>query len=88
MRSHHELDDAGGVWIVTGIVLCILVYGMVIVMAIAGFSAAVPLVVLPPVVLGLMAANNLLGGGRPRSRSASPRRPAGPTGSEEPSRPR
>jgi hypothetical protein len=60
----HTADDAGGVWIVTGVVLCVLVYGLVVLMDVAGFTEVAPLVILPPVVLGLIAANNLLRGGR------------------------
>ena len=35
-----------------------------VLMAVAGFTAAVPLVVIPPVLVGIIAANSLLGGGR------------------------
>ena len=62
-------------WIATGIVLGILMYAFIVLMDVAGFTAVLPLVVLPPVVLGLMAANNLLGGGRSHGRS--PGRPVG-----------
>jgi hypothetical protein len=68
-------DDAGGVWIITGIVLGLLVYLGIVVMAVAGFTVVVPLVVLPPVVAALIGANNLLGGGRGYGRS--PGRPVG-----------
>jgi len=61
---HRRRDDRGGVWIVTGIVLCTLVYAGCVLMAVAGFTAVVPLVVVPPVLLGIIAANSLLGGGR------------------------
>jgi hypothetical protein len=59
-------DDEGGVWIITGIVLGVLVYAGIVLMDIAGFTVIAPLVILPPVVLGLMVANNLLGGRRRR----------------------
>lgn len=65
-------DDAGGVWIVTGIVLGVVMYGFIVLMDVAGFTAVAPLVVVPPVVLGLIAANNLLNGGRGYGRSARP----------------
>ena len=61
-------DDQGGVWIVTGILLGIVLYGFIVLMAVAGFTAVIPLVVLPPVVIGLIGANSLLGGGRTQGR--------------------
>jgi hypothetical protein len=66
----EERSDEGGVWIVTGIVLGTLLYLGIVVTVIAGFTVAVPLVVLPPVVLGLIAANSLLGGGHAHRGSA------------------
>jgi hypothetical protein len=63
-------DDRGGVWIVTGLVLGGLVYLGVVVMAAAGFTVVVPLVVVPPVLVGVIGANSLLGGGRTDSRTA------------------
>jgi Mg/Co/Ni transporter MgtE len=57
-------DDEGGVWIVTGLVLGGLVYAWLVIMLIAGWSAALPFVVVPPVVATLIGANSLLGGGR------------------------
>ncbi len=66
-------DDTGGVWIVTGIVLGVLLYGFIVLMDVAGFTPVAPLVVIPPVLLGLIAANNLLRGDRHR-----PRPPARP----------
>jgi hypothetical protein len=63
-------DDVGGVWINTGIVLGVLFYGFIVVMLMAGFQPVLPLVILPPVVVGLIGANNLLGGGRGYGRSA------------------
>jgi hypothetical protein len=71
----RSFDDRGGVWIVTGIVLCVLLYAGIVLMDVAGFTAVVPLVVIPPVLLGLIGANNLLGGGRDHGRS--PGRPVG-----------
>ncbi|MGD0312047.1 MAG: hypothetical protein ABSC90_06265 [Acidimicrobiales bacterium] len=68
-------DDTGGVWILTGIVLGLLVYAGMVLMLVAGFSGVAPLVVIPPVLLALIAANNLLGGGRTHGRS--PGRPVG-----------
>jgi hypothetical protein len=65
---NRRRDDHGGVWIVTGIVLGVLVYAGCVLMAVAGFSAVVPLVVVPPVLLGIIAANSLLGGGRDHHR--------------------
>jgi len=71
-----DRDDTGGAWIVTAVVLGVLAYLGVVVMAVAGSTAVVPLVVLPPVLVALIGANSLLGGGRSHGRS--PGRPAGP----------
>ena len=83
-------DDTGGVWIATGVVAGIIMYGFIILMAVAGFTVVLPLVILPPVVLGLIAANNLIGGGRTYGRS--PGRPVGqgqaPLSSSGPNGPR
>jgi hypothetical protein len=68
-------DDGGGVWIKTAVVLGLLVYLGVVLMAVAGFTVVVPLVVVPPVLVALIGANNLLGGGRSHGRS--PGRPVG-----------
>ncbi len=73
--GHRRRDDAGGVWIVTGIVLGVLLYGFIVLMEVAGFTAVAPLVVIPPVLLGLIAANNLLRGSRSQGRPAG--RPVG-----------
>jgi hypothetical protein len=62
-QIHQHRSDEGGVWIATGIVLGTLLYLGIVVTVIAGFTVAVPLVELPPVVLGLIAANSHLGGG-------------------------
>lgn len=59
-------DDEGGVWIVTGIVLGVLVYAGIVLMDVAGFTEVAPLVVIPPVLVGLIVANNFLGGRRRR----------------------
>jgi hypothetical protein len=68
-------DDRGGVWIVTGLVLGAVVYAGMVLMVVAGVTAVVPLVVIPPVLVALIAANSLLGGGRSHGRS--PGRPVG-----------
>ena len=71
-RDDRHRDDAGGVWIVTAWVLCVIMYGFIVLMDVAGFTEVLPLVVLPPIVLGLIAANNLLrGGSSQRSRDGS-----------------
>ena len=61
----HVCDDAGGVWIVTGWVLGGLVYVGVVLAWRAGFTAAVPFVVIPAVLLFMIGAGNLLSGKRP-----------------------
>jgi hypothetical protein len=90
-RAARRRDEAGGVWIRTGVVLGALVYAGVVVMAAAGFSGAIPLVVVPPVLVGVIGAANLLGGGRDHGRSAggpSPgRAPLSPSGPNGPLRP-
>ncbi len=84
----RQTDDVGGVWIVTGWVVGVLVYAGVVLMAMAGFSAVLPLVVVPPVLLGLIAAGNLLGGRSHRSAPASgPDGPAASGAPEEPGTP-
>jgi len=62
-------DDAGGVWIITGLVVGAIVYAGMVMMMVAGFTVVAPLVVIPPVLAVLIAANNLLGGGRSHGRS-------------------
>jgi hypothetical protein len=64
------------VWIVTGLVLGAVVYAGMVLMVVAGVTAVVPLVVIPPVLVALIGANSLLGGGRSYGRS--PGRPVGP----------
>jgi hypothetical protein len=63
----RRFDDAGGVWIVTGIVLGVLLYGFIVLMDVAGFTPVAPLVIIPPVLVALIGANSLLGGGRTKS---------------------
>jgi hypothetical protein len=77
VTNRPERDDAGGVWIRTGWVLGILLYAFIVLMAVAGFSPVIPLVVIPPVLAALIAGNSLLGGGRGRG-SGRPARPVGP----------
>jgi hypothetical protein len=80
-RTRRRVDDAGGVWIITGLVLGAIVYAGMVLMAVAGFTAVIPLVVIPPVLVAIIAANSLLGGGRGSSRSPQTRDlPAGPGG--------
>jgi hypothetical protein len=67
MGRGRRFDDAGGVWIVTGIVLGVLLYGFIVLMDVAGFTPVAPLVIIPPVLVALIGANSLLGGGRTRS---------------------
>jgi hypothetical protein len=73
------MDDAGGVWIITGIVLGALVYAGVVLMVVAGFTAAVPFVVIPPVIVAMIGANSLLGGGRPSRPARAPSGPGAPS---------
>jgi hypothetical protein len=73
--GHRHFDDAGGVWILTGIVLGVLLYAGIVLMYVAGFTTVAPLVVIPPVLIGLIGANSLLGGGRGHGQSGG--RPAG-----------
>ena len=71
----HLRDDAGGVWIVTGWVLGGLVYVGVVLAWHAGFTAAVPFVVIPAVLVFMVGAGNLLSGnraGRPAPRFNRP----------------
>ena len=75
VRRVRRRDDRGGVWIRTGLVLGALVYAGVVVMAAAGFTGAVPLVVVPPVLVAIIGGNNLIGGGRTPGRTAG--RPTG-----------
>ena len=72
---HGARDDRGGVWIVTGLVMGAIVYAGTVVMLVAGFTPVAPLVIVPPVLIALIGANSLLGGGRTRGRSTG--RPVG-----------
>jgi hypothetical protein len=71
-------DDAGGLWIRVGITLGIVFYLFMVVLWAAGFTPIAPFVVLPPVIVGLIGANALLGG--PRRRQDLPPRPIAPPG--------
>ncbi len=71
-----DRGDAGGVWIVTGWVAGLLVYAGVVLMAMAGFTAVLPLVVVPPVLVALIGGGNLLGG---RTHRSAPGGPGGAT---------
>ncbi len=68
----------------TGWVVGLLVYAGVVLMAVAGFSPVIPLVVIPPVLMAMIGANNLLGGGRGYGRSSAARS-AGPGPAPSPS---
>jgi hypothetical protein len=68
-------SDAGGIWVMTGVVLLLIAYAGVVVLLIAGYTSVLPLVVVPLVMAGLIGANNLLGGGRTYGRT--PGRPVG-----------
>jgi hypothetical protein len=70
--------DDGGVWIVTGIVCGILLYGFIVLMDVAGFTTVLPLVVVPPILVAMIGANSLLGGGRRPGRPAAPPTGEGP----------
>jgi hypothetical protein len=75
MAHHHVRDDAGGVWIVTGWVVGLLVYAGVVLAWHAGFTAATPFVVIPPVLLVMIGAGNWMSGkrgGRPAPRFNRP----------------
>jgi len=87
-RPRRQADETGGVWIITGFVLGAIVYAGMVLMAVAGFTAVIPLVVIPPVLVAMIGANSLLGGGRGPSRSSPGRdvpgrvvsTPGGPAG--------
>ena len=84
--AHRRPDDAGGVWILTGVVLGALLYAGIVLMAIAGFTPVLPLVVIPPVLIALIGTNSLLGGGRSRGRPTG--RSIGRPGVDEADEPR
>jgi hypothetical protein len=69
-------DDAGGLWIGIGIAGGVVLYVGMLIMLVAGFTAILPFVVIPPVLLALIGANSLLGGPR---RPKPPPRPIRPT---------
>jgi hypothetical protein len=69
-------DDAGGVWIRVGVAGGVLLYSGLVVMLAAGFTAILPFVVIPLVLVALIGANSLLGG--PRRRQRPPGRPIRP----------
>ncbi len=73
-----RLDDTGGVWIITAVILGLLMYVGVVVMLVAGFTVVAPLAVLPPVLVGLIGGNSLLGGGRRHGRPVPDPVPLGP----------
>ena len=58
-------DDAGGVWINVGWALGFLVYVGVVLAWHAGFTAALPFVVIPAVLVVMVGAGNLVGGRHP-----------------------
>ncbi len=64
-------DDSGGVWIITGWVVGFIVWLGIVAMWRAGFTPVTPLVIVPPVMLFMIGAGNLIGGRRP---SRGPRR--------------
>ncbi|HEY1990139.1 MAG TPA: hypothetical protein VGG43_11790 [Acidimicrobiales bacterium] len=68
--------DAGGLWIGIGIAGGVALYAGMLIMLVAGFSPILPFVIIPPVLIGLIGANSLLGGPR---RPRPPARPIRPT---------
>jgi len=82
--GRRATGDGGGVAIKTGIVLGILVYAWAVFLTVIGFHAMAPLVVVPPVLVVLIGAGSLLGGGvHGSARSARPVRPPGRQGQSE-----
>ena len=75
-RGSRERGDAGGLWIGIGIAGGVVLYAGMLIMLVAGFGAILPFVVIPPVLIGLIGANSLLGGPR---RPRPPARPIRPT---------
>ena len=65
VRGGRDRDDAGGVWIVTGWVVGLVLYAGVVLAWHAGFGAAAPFVVIPPVLVVMIGAGNLISGRRP-----------------------
>jgi hypothetical protein len=68
--------DAGGLWIGIGIAGGVALYAGMLIMLVAGFTPILPFVIIPPVLIGLIGANSLLGGPR---RPRPPARPIRPT---------
>jgi hypothetical protein len=62
MSPDRVRDDTGGVWIVTGWILGLIVYAGVLLAWHAGFTAAAPFVAIPPVLVIMIGAGNLLSG--------------------------
>ncbi len=75
--GERRRDDEGGLWIRVGIVFGVLFYGFMVALWAAGFTAVVPFVVIPLVLVALIGSNALLGG--PRRRQQLDPRPIGPT---------
>lgn len=61
--TRRTTGDGGGVAIATGIVLGILVYAGAVFLTVIGFHAMEPIVAIPPVLIVLIGAGSLLGGG-------------------------
>jgi hypothetical protein len=76
MGGHRDRGDSGGLWIGIGIAGGVALYAGMLIMLVAGFTAILPFVVIPPVLIGLIGANSLLGGPR---RPRPPARPIRPT---------
>ena len=73
-RADRVRDDAGGVWITTGWVVGVLVYVGIVLTWHAGFTPALPFVVIPPLLLVMIGVGNLAGG-RPRRSGSRFNRP-------------
>jgi hypothetical protein len=73
--KRRHTDDTGGVWITVGVAGGVVLYAGVVLLAIAGFSVIIPAVVIPPVIVGLIGANSMIGGGRHDRPLARPIRP-------------
>jgi len=96
-RGAARRDDTGGVWIVTTWVVGAVVYVGVLLAWHAGFTAALPFVVIPPLLAVLIGAGNLIGGrphrAPPRFNHPEPvpldslRADAGPAGPDAPPAP-
>jgi hypothetical protein len=64
MGGHRDRGDVGGLWIGIGIAGGVALYAGMLIMLVAGFAAILPFVIIPPVLIGLIGANSLLGGPR------------------------